>query len=116
MVNDPWIVRRLAPMVRAARFDVGELRSHGYVEVAAAYIPTLVAAGTTAMLASGTITQSLADALVEEAQDRAGSGRFFGHIAYASLTAIRPAGDAGTHHRTNGATTSSPAHPHCSQT
>lgn len=94
MVNDPWIVRRLTSMVRAAGFDVGELRSHGYVEVAAAYVPTLVAAGTTAMLESGTIAQPLADALVTEARDRADAGRFFGHIAYASLTAIRPARDA----------------------
>jgi SAM-dependent methyltransferase len=116
MVNDPWIVRSLAPMVRAARFDVGELRSHGYVEVAAAYVPTLVAAGTTAMLESGTIGQTLAKALVEESRNRAESGRFFGHIAYASLTAIRPAGDAGTHRRTDSATTSDRPRPHRSQT
>jgi hypothetical protein len=90
MVNDPWIVRHLASMVRAAGFDVGEMRSHGYVEEEAAYIPTLVAAGTTAMLESGTIAQALADALLAEARDRAETGRFFGHIAYASLTAIRP--------------------------
>lgn len=94
MVNDPWIVRRLASMVRAAGFEVGELRSHGYIEETAAYMPTLVAAGTTAMLESGTIAQPLALALVTEARDRADSGRFFGHIAYASLTAIRPVRDA----------------------
>jgi ubiquinone/menaquinone biosynthesis C-methylase UbiE len=93
MVNDPWIVRRLAPMVASAGFETGELRSHGYVEVAAAYIPTLVSAGTTAMLESGIITPALADALVAEARDRADAGRFFGHIAYASLTATRPLGD-----------------------
>jgi SAM-dependent methyltransferase len=90
MVNDPWIVRHLASIVRTAGFDVGEMRSHGYVEQEASYIPTLVAAGTTSMLESGTITQTLADALVAEAGDRAEAGRFFGHIAYASLTAIRP--------------------------
>lgn len=93
MVNDPWIVRRLASMARAAGFDVGELCSHGYVEEVAAYIPTLVGAGTTAMLDSGTVGQALADALVVEAGDRAESGRFFGHIAYASLTATRPVRD-----------------------
>jgi ubiquinone/menaquinone biosynthesis C-methylase UbiE len=90
MVNDPWIVRHLAPMVRTASFDVGELRSHGYVEEAAAYTPTLVSAGATAMVESGTITPALAAALIAEARHRAESGRFFGHIAYASLTALRP--------------------------
>jgi hypothetical protein len=93
MVNDSWIVRHLASMVRAAGFDVGEMRSHGYVEEEAAYIPTLVGAGATAMLEAGTITQALADALVAEARDRAETGRFFGHIAYASLTATRPTFD-----------------------
>jgi len=53
----------------------------------------LVAAGTTVMLESGTITQALADALGAEARDRADAGRFFGHIAYASLTATRPLRD-----------------------
>lgn len=93
MVNDPWIVRHLASMVRDAGFEVGDLRSHGYVEQAAAYMPTLVAAGTTTMFESGTIAQALADALLAEARDRAETGRFFGHIAYASLTAVRPTRD-----------------------
>jgi SAM-dependent methyltransferase len=93
MVNDPWIVRRLAPMTASAGFEPGELASHGYVEVAAAYIPTLVGAGTTAMLERGTISRALADALVAESRDRADAGRFFGHIAYASLVATRPLGD-----------------------
>ena len=93
MVNDPWIVRHLQSMVRAAGFDVGEMRSHGYVEQEASYIPTLVAAGTTSMLENGIITPALADALVAEAGDRAVTGRFFGHIAYASLTATRPVRD-----------------------
>jgi SAM-dependent methyltransferase len=93
MVNDPWIVRRLTPMVASAGFETGELRSHGYVEVAAAYIPTLVAAGTTAMRQGGIITQTLAEALVAESRERADGGCFFGHIAYASLTATRPLRD-----------------------
>jgi SAM-dependent methyltransferase len=93
MVNDPWIVRRLPSMLSAAGFEPGELVSHGYVEVAAAYIPpTLVAAGTTAMLESGIITPALGEALVTEARDRADAGRFFGHIAYASMTATRRLG------------------------
>jgi ubiquinone/menaquinone biosynthesis C-methylase UbiE len=92
MVHDPWIVRRLQPMVAAAGFDVGELRSHGYIEVAAGYVPTLVAAGATAMVELATITQPLAEALGAEAALRAEAGRFFGHIAYASLTAARPNG------------------------
>jgi SAM-dependent methyltransferase len=90
MVNDPWIVRRLRPMVASAGFEAGELRSHGYVEVEATYIHTLVAAGTTAMLESGIISSPCADALLTEARARADGGRFFGHIAYASLTATRP--------------------------
>jgi ubiquinone/menaquinone biosynthesis C-methylase UbiE len=89
MVNDPWIVRRMAPLVGAAGFEVGELCSHGYIEVSAAYVPTLVAAGVAALTQTGTITPTLAEALQREADDRATAGRFFGHIAYASLTATR---------------------------
>jgi hypothetical protein len=45
------------------------------------------------MLERGTISPALADALVAESRDRADAGRFFGHIAYASLVATRPLGD-----------------------
>jgi ubiquinone/menaquinone biosynthesis C-methylase UbiE len=90
MVNDPWIVRGLRPMVDAAGFANGELRSHGYVEVSATYMTTLVTAGTAAMAERGVITQPLADALVAEARSRADADRFFGHIAYASLVTTRP--------------------------
>jgi SAM-dependent methyltransferase len=95
MVNDPWIVRRLASLVEGAGFEVGELRSHGYVEVSATYVPTLVSAGVDALTDSGTITDALAEALQREAKDRAAVGRFFGHVAYASLVATRTRSERG---------------------
>ena len=44
------------------------------------------------LVESGTITEALADALQRETRDRAAAGRFFGHIAYASLTGTRRVG------------------------
>jgi hypothetical protein len=45
----------------------------------------LVSTGADALVDAGIITAVTADALRAEARDRAATGRFFGHIAYASL-------------------------------
>jgi ubiquinone/menaquinone biosynthesis C-methylase UbiE len=91
LVHDPWLVRRLIPLAVAAGFRRGELRSHGYLELdAPAYIPSMVDLGADRLAATGAITASTAAALKAEARDRAEQGRFFGHIAYASLLSVRP--------------------------
>ncbi len=91
LVHDPWLVRRLTPLVAAAGFHPGELHSHGYLELdAPAYIPSMVDVGADHLATNGTITATTAAALKAEARARAEQGRFFGHIAYASLLAVRP--------------------------
>jgi ubiquinone/menaquinone biosynthesis C-methylase UbiE len=91
LVHDPWLVRRLTPLVAAAGFHPGELHSHGYLELdGPAYIPSMVDVGADHLATNGTITATTAAALKAEARARAEQGRFFGHIAYASLLAVRP--------------------------
>jgi ubiquinone/menaquinone biosynthesis C-methylase UbiE len=91
LVHDPWLVRRLAPLVRAAGFDVGPLVSHGYVETdSPGYLLGMVDFGADALAGAGVIGPDLADGLKVEARRRAGAEEFFGHIAYASLVARRP--------------------------
>jgi hypothetical protein len=47
--------------------------------------------GADALAASGRIGADLADALKAEARRRVASGQYFGHIAYMSLVAHKPA-------------------------
>ena len=46
--------------------------------------------GAEALAAAGTIGRELAEALKAEARRRVAAGIFFGHVAYACLTATRP--------------------------
>jgi ubiquinone/menaquinone biosynthesis C-methylase UbiE len=94
-ITDPWIVRRLPGMLRAAGFRDERVRSYGYVQLhEPEYMLSIVARGADALVTSGHIGEPLADALKAEARRRAESHAFFGHIAYASLTARKP-GSAG---------------------
>jgi SAM-dependent methyltransferase len=91
LVHDPWLVRRLVPLLRAAGFTPGELHSHGYLETDhPTYLPTLVDAGADTLASAGVISPATAAALKAEARHRAEAGRFLGHIVYASLPAHRP--------------------------
>jgi SAM-dependent methyltransferase len=92
LVHDPWLVRRLGTVVTAAGFSGIDLESHGYVETTAAtYMPTIVAFGADALVAAGQLGLDAAETLKSEAHRRIEAGTFFGHIAYASLLAARPA-------------------------
>ena len=87
-VNDRWLVRRLPAMARAAGFEVLGFRSHGFVETTeGGYMLTVVDRGADILHASGVISDDAAAALKAEARRRVEAGAFFGHIAYASLTA-----------------------------
>ncbi len=87
-INDPWVVRRLPAMVRAAGFADARLRSHGYAQVdEPEYILSIVDRGADVLVQSGSIGPQLAEALKAEARRRVAEHSFFGHIAYASLTA-----------------------------
>jgi SAM-dependent methyltransferase len=91
-VDDPWLVRRLRPLVRAAGFEPGRLRSHGYVDTTATgYMMTIVDRGADLLHTSGRIGAETAAALKAEARHRVEEERFFGHISYVSLVARKPA-------------------------
>jgi ubiquinone/menaquinone biosynthesis C-methylase UbiE len=90
LVHDRWFVRRLPALVRNAGFDLVRLRSHGYVETAEPhYMLTIVDRGADVLAAGGRLGTPVAESLKTEARRRADEGRFFGHIAYASLIARR---------------------------
>jgi SAM-dependent methyltransferase len=90
-ITDPWIVRRLVALVHGAGFTGGRLRSHGYVQVDDPdYMLTIADRGADALAEDGRIGRELADALKAEARRRVAGGSFFGHVAYASLTASKP--------------------------
>jgi ubiquinone/menaquinone biosynthesis C-methylase UbiE len=94
LVHDRWLVRRLPYLVRQAGFVIDGFTSHGYAEIAEpSYMLTLVDRGADAMTAAGGADGELAAALKAEARQRASDGRFFGHIAYASLFATKAAAE-----------------------
>jgi ubiquinone/menaquinone biosynthesis C-methylase UbiE len=91
-VHDPWMVRRLPTLVRAASVDIERVRSYGYVETSEPgfMLPSWVDLGADALAASGRIGADMAAALKAEARRRVASGEYFGHIAYMSLVARKP--------------------------
>jgi SAM-dependent methyltransferase len=92
-VHDPWLVRRLPALVRAAGLQPQCVRSHAYVETSEPgfMLPSWVDLGADALVASGRIGPDAAAALKAEARRRLADGVYFGHIAYLSLVARKPA-------------------------
>ena len=91
-VHDRWLVRRLPKMLRDAEFEVTNTRSHGFVETADPdYMLGQVLRGADLLVEAGRIGPAMGEALKAEAQRRAAEGEFFGHIAYASVIARKPA-------------------------
>jgi SAM-dependent methyltransferase len=87
-VTDRRIMRRLPALLRERGFEVVRTDSHGFVESGdGGYMLTIIDRGADMLQASGTIGEDLAAALKAEARRRAATGRFFGHIAYASVVA-----------------------------
>lgn len=92
-VTDRRVMRRLPALLRDAGFELARTRSHGFVETGdGGYMLTVVDRGADMLQASGKIGEELAAALKAEARRRAAGGGFFGHIAYVSAVARRPAG------------------------
>lgn len=91
-VHDPWLVRRLPTLVRAAGVDLDHVRSYSYVEAPnpGFMLSSWVDLGADALVAAGRIGADLALALKAEARRRVASGEYFGHIAYMSLVARKP--------------------------
>jgi hypothetical protein len=92
MVHDPWLVRRLPPMLRTAGFEGPQSRSYGYTSLPEpSYMLSLVDRGADLLLGAGRIGPEMADALKAEARRRAQVDRFYGLIVFASSVAHKPA-------------------------
>jgi ubiquinone/menaquinone biosynthesis C-methylase UbiE len=90
VVHDPWLMRRIAPLLAQAGFGGCTLRGHAYSSAGGTdYLLALVDRGADALAARGTIGAPLAEALKAECRARMRDGTFFGHIAYASAVASR---------------------------
>jgi hypothetical protein len=92
-IHDPWLVRRLPRLVQAAGLRIERLRSHGYIEAMEPgfMLMSWVDLGADALVTAGEIGAETAAALKAEARRRVASGEYFGHIAYMSCVARKPA-------------------------
>lgn len=91
-VHDQWLVRRLPRLIKSGGFEVMPMRSHGYVEAPeGAYLLTWVDRGADVLLQTGRIGEQQAAALKAEARRRSEAKEWFGHIAFASVLARKPA-------------------------
>jgi ubiquinone/menaquinone biosynthesis C-methylase UbiE len=92
-VYDRWFVRRLPALLLGAGFQVDRIRGHSYVEAPSSdgYMLAIADRGADALAASGAIGAEAAGALKAEARRRSDAGEFFGHIAYVSAVATKPA-------------------------
>jgi SAM-dependent methyltransferase len=90
-ITDAWVVRRLPALLAACGLEGGRMRSHGLIQIDDPdYLLTIADRGADALLADGTIGPALAGALKAEARRRVEQRAFFGHVAYASITAVKP--------------------------
>ncbi len=90
-VQDRWIMRRIASLVRRCGFDSARFQSYGFAETTGgAYMLSVVDRGADILGASEAIGADLVAAFKAEARRRVQAGTFFGHIAYASLVAQKP--------------------------
>ncbi len=91
-VHDQWMVRRLPSLIESAGFGVIRTRSHGYVEAGkGGYMLSWIERGADVLKQTGRIGDDKAQALIDEAKRRSDDGKWFGHIAFASVLARKPA-------------------------
>ena len=94
-LTDRWLVRRLPGLVRQAGFEGVRVRSHGFVTLDGGYMLTIVDRGADFLGGQGWAGADLVAALKAEGRRRVTAETFFGHIAYASVTAGKPSSRAG---------------------
>jgi ubiquinone/menaquinone biosynthesis C-methylase UbiE len=92
-IHDPWLVRRLPRLLQATGVQLQRIRSYGYVEAPAPgfMLVSWVDLGADALVTAGQMGADMAAALKAEARRRIASGEYFGHIAYMSCVARKPA-------------------------
>jgi ubiquinone/menaquinone biosynthesis C-methylase UbiE len=90
-MHDPFLVRRLAGLVRSSGWTISSFRTHGYLETNdPGYMLTIVDRGADVLVASGVLAEAAGRTLKDEVRRRVERGDFFGFISYASLLADRP--------------------------
>ncbi len=88
LVHDRWLIPRLPTLLLSAGFKVLSQRSFGFIEtIAPDYMLSIADRGADSLAATDLIGAELAIALKAEARRRVTVGKFFGHIAYASVVA-----------------------------
>lgn len=91
LIHDPYLMRRLPGLARAAGFTICQIEPHGYVQTEQAdYLTSLIARGAGAAVRSGECGADLAAAFEREAEQRVAEGRFYGAILFISLIAEKP--------------------------
>ena len=91
LVHDPWLMRRIAPMLDEHGFADVQLHGHNYASAGGTeYFLALVDRGADALEAEGTVGPELAAGLKAEGRARMAAGAFFGSIGYVSALARRP--------------------------
>jgi ubiquinone/menaquinone biosynthesis C-methylase UbiE len=92
-IHDPWVVRRVPALLRAAGFELLEARSHGYLQLSEPeYMLTVVDRGADVLATRAGGNQELAAALKAEARRRADAGEFYGFMGFTSFLARNSTG------------------------
>lgn len=91
LMHDPWLLRKIRPLLTNAGFEPGALHSHGYIETEnPTYLMTVIDRGIDVATTTGQITEPTATALKAEARARVDAGTFFGFIGYGSIIGRKP--------------------------
>jgi ubiquinone/menaquinone biosynthesis C-methylase UbiE len=91
LIHDPYIMRRLSALARAAGFDSPQNQSFAYVQTDRPdYLLSLLDRGVTAASAAGECGPALSRAFIDEAKRRVDDGAFYGAIMFICMTAQRP--------------------------
>lgn len=91
-VTDKWLVRRMSVLTQSVGFDVNPIRSYGLIETTSPGLTlSWIDRGADALAAEGRIGPDLAEALKAEGRRRGEEGSFYAYMAYAALTARKPA-------------------------
>jgi ubiquinone/menaquinone biosynthesis C-methylase UbiE len=90
LIHDPWLMRRIRPLLEGTGLTDVRLRGHSFVQHGTGYILTLVEHGANVLTSNGELPEPEAEALKAEARSRIEAGSFLGQIGYLSATARRP--------------------------
>jgi ubiquinone/menaquinone biosynthesis C-methylase UbiE len=89
-VTDRRVMRHLPMLVAGCGFETFSFRSFGFAETSnEGYMLTVVDRGADILFGLGQIGEDTATALKAEARRRLKGGKFFGHIAYVGLVALK---------------------------